>query len=565
MTILDETGSPYTGLASVLGRRRNPYDLRRNYGYSLLTKSMAEQPIDHPMQGVARLAQALVGGWMTNKADRDEKAAEDKMIERIAAAGAIADPQERLKAYTAINPEIGMRYSAQLAVEQAKLQEQRRALQGADLSAGYGLPPASSPPGSREEQAISGIESGGRYDAVGPVANAQGNRAYGKYGVMDFNVGPWTQEVLGKAMTPQEFLVNPQAQDAVFKAKFAQYTQQYGSPQAAARAWFAGPRGMNNPDARDVNDMTVANYERKFNQIYNAGVSNNAPQPITTPSAQVGPSPAPVAQPPAPSPQIVAQAAPPQGMPQPPVYPNVPRQEPTAEIIARHNRILRSGGYGPNLAEAEVRARAAIEDELKQLQARKQEIAKAEYDRKLGDYKDQLKQIAEGPKTLFEQEGKMRDDFSKEPAVKSFRIVVPMLESAKDAVTRPTRAADLNLIYAFAKLMDPDSVVRESETGAVVATASVAERLQAYIGQLNGQAMLNPDMRRKLIAELNSRFGPLKASHDALLDQYSAAARHYGLEPARIFYSVRQPPPGTPLPAAPANGPVRIDINGDPL
>jgi hypothetical protein len=74
--------------------------------------------------------------------------------------------------------------------------------------------------------------------------------------------------VLGKPMTAQEFLANPQAQDAVFKAKFGQYTQQYGSPQAASRAWFAGPNGMNNPNARDVNGVTVAQYEGKFNQGY---------------------------------------------------------------------------------------------------------------------------------------------------------------------------------------------------------------------------------------------------------------------------------------------------------
>lgn len=128
-------------------------------------------------------------------------------------------------------------------------------------------------PGGGPAAAIAGIESGGRYDAVGPSANAQGNRAYGKYQVMDFNVGPWTQEVLGRPMTPQEFIANPQAQDAVFNAKFGQYVEKHGSPAAAARAWFAGEGGMNNPNAADVNGTTVAGYERKFN----AGMGQAAP------------------------------------------------------------------------------------------------------------------------------------------------------------------------------------------------------------------------------------------------------------------------------------------------
>lgn len=143
-------------------------------------------------------------------------------------------------------------------------------------------PPAGGAPApggaDRAAGAIAGIESGGKYDAVGPVANSKGNRAYGKYQVMDFNVGPWTQEVLGQAMTPQQFLASPQAQDAVFKAKFGQYVQKHGSPEAAARAWFAGEGGMNNPGATDVLGTSVQGYGQKFAQAYGTGASGPGPQ-----------------------------------------------------------------------------------------------------------------------------------------------------------------------------------------------------------------------------------------------------------------------------------------------
>lgn len=155
------------------------------------------------------------------------------------------------------------------------------------------------------------------------------------------------------------------------------------------------------------------------------------------------------------------------------------------------------------------------------------------------------KDASDATQQAFSQEKALRSDFESQPAVKSYRVVVPMLESAKDAATRPTRAADLNLIYAFAKLMDPDSVVRESETAGVVATASVAERLQAYIGQLNGQAMLNPDMRRKLIAELESRFHGIKESHDALAKQYTDIAKAYNVAPERVVIGIRQDGPSS--------------------
>lgn len=110
--------------------------------------------------------------------------------------------------------------------------------------------------------AIASIESGGNYGILGPATKG-GDRAYGKYQVMGSNIGPWTQEILGTKLTPQQFLQSPEVQDAVFHGKFGQYVNQYG-PEGAARAWFAGPRGMNNPNAKDVNGMTVEEYGRRF-------------------------------------------------------------------------------------------------------------------------------------------------------------------------------------------------------------------------------------------------------------------------------------------------------------
>lgn len=112
--------------------------------------------------------------------------------------------------------------------------------------------------------AISGIESGGNYRAVGPTTKT-GDRAVGKYQVMGANVGPWTEEVLGTRMNPLQFLASPEAQDKVFNAKFKSYVDKYG-PEGAAKAWFAGERGMNNPNAKDILGTSVSGYAEKFNK-----------------------------------------------------------------------------------------------------------------------------------------------------------------------------------------------------------------------------------------------------------------------------------------------------------
>lgn len=123
--------------------------------------------------------------------------------------------------------------------------------------------------------AIAAIESGGKYGELGPVTRT-GDRAYGKFQIMGSNIGPWTEAALGRRLTPQEFLASPQAQDAVFQHRFGQYANKYG-PEMAARAWFAGEKGMHNPNAKDQLGTTVESYGRRF--MGHLGQPTGAPAP----------------------------------------------------------------------------------------------------------------------------------------------------------------------------------------------------------------------------------------------------------------------------------------------
>lgn len=196
-------------------------DLRKRWALMQLQQASDASPVQHPLQAVARVLQGAIGGYIANKAAEDDRNAGAAMFNTLPGLGGAAQPATPSAA------------SAQ---------------------------PSSGDYGS----AISSIESGGKYDALGPVTKT-GDRAYGKYQVMGANVGPWTKEVLGQEMTPQQFAASPQAQDAVFNAKFGQYAQKYG-PEGAARAWFAGEGGMNNLGAKDQLGTTVGAYGQKFAQ-----------------------------------------------------------------------------------------------------------------------------------------------------------------------------------------------------------------------------------------------------------------------------------------------------------
>ncbi len=90
--------------------------------------------------------------------------------------------------------------------------------------------------------AISEQESNGNYRAVGPQTSY--GRAYGKYQVLESNIGPWTAAYYGKRLTTQQFLNNPKAQEAVARGKLKSYWNKYGARGAAA-AWYGGPGSAN--------------------------------------------------------------------------------------------------------------------------------------------------------------------------------------------------------------------------------------------------------------------------------------------------------------------------------
>lgn len=123
--------------------------------------------------------------------------------------------------------------------------------------------------------AIRSIESGGDYGILGPMTKG-GHRAYGAYQVMDYNIAPWTKEVLGAPMTPQQFLASPKAQDAVFSAKFGQLISKYGNPQDAASAWFTGRPLAQGAGAKDVTGTSGAQYVARFNRALGTGPQSSA-------------------------------------------------------------------------------------------------------------------------------------------------------------------------------------------------------------------------------------------------------------------------------------------------
>ena len=91
--------------------------------------------------------------------------------------------------------------------------------------------------------AIGMTESGNNYSALGPVVKKgryAGERALGRFQIMPGNLPQWSQQALGRQVTPEEFLARPEIQDAIFDYQFGKSVAQYGTFQDAASVWHSG-------------------------------------------------------------------------------------------------------------------------------------------------------------------------------------------------------------------------------------------------------------------------------------------------------------------------------------
>lgn len=196
---------------------------RQRLAEAMLAQGMDTGPIGSPWQGLARIANAMMGGYNLNKLGEQENQQTAAANEALLGFLGGGSGEGAAAASPSLAPPVEGDFSGMVA---------------GDMAA-YG-------------DAIASIETPGEkdpYKAKGPVVKS-GDRAYGKHQVMGANIGPWTKEILGQEMTPDEFLNSPEAQEAVFAGKFGQYLEKTGSPQDAASMWFTGRPASEAPNAR---------------------------------------------------------------------------------------------------------------------------------------------------------------------------------------------------------------------------------------------------------------------------------------------------------------------------
>jgi hypothetical protein len=157
----------------------------------------------------------------------------------------------------------------------------------------------------------------------------------------------------------------------------------------------------------------------------------------------------------------------------------------------------------------------------------------------------------------------VRQDVISDPSYKNMAQAVPIWTSMKDAASRDTPQADLNMIIALAKLFDPTSVVRTQEGEAVKQTGDLPTEIYSQYAYLTGQpgARLSPEIRNGMLQEGWSRVKGYADAYAKTSDFYSNLAKESGIDVNKVVPQFgdatpyvqpdpNQPPAGTPPAAA---------------
>lgn len=158
-----------------------------------------------------------------------------------------------------------------------------------------------------------------------------------------------------------------------------------------------------------------------------------------------------------------------------------------------------------------------------------------------------------GQKETFKNERDLRNDFSGLPTTKAFKETQSAADQINTALKSKNPAGDLAAATKFMKILDPGSVVRESELGMAMAATGMLDRAQNYAQMVMSGNKLTPKQREEFGTLSNQLFNAAAGRYNETADEYRTVAKDYGLNPDRIAKPVTPAKIETVKPVSPGS------------
>jgi len=153
----------------------------------------------------------------------------------------------------------------------------------------------------------------------------------------------------------------------------------------------------------------------------------------------------------------------------------------------------------------------------------------------------ELKGAKEGTKVY-------KEDFKRENALRTqYNSLSRDFTKVRDSYSKikkvaeaenPTSAADLSIIFNYMKMLDPTSVVRESEYASAEKARGVPETIRNTYNKVMKGNKLGPDQRADFIAMAEELYSEAEKVQNELKENYSNIAKLYNIDPGRVTATI---------------------------
>lgn len=144
---------------------------------------------------------------------------------------------------------------------------------------------------------------------------------------------------------------------------------------------------------------------------------------------------------------------------------------------------------------------------------------------------------------------KLRGDFRGEPIYKAHQEMQSAYGQIQHALKMASPAGDLAGATKIMKLLDPGSVVRESELGMAMAATGLLDRIANYADMILKGNKLTPDQRKDFQSLADRLFADSQKLYNAKRSEYQGIAERNGLNVLDVLG-----PESSTKPAAPSSG-----------
>lgn len=130
----------------------------------------------------------------------------------------------------------------------------------------------------------------------------------------------------------------------------------------------------------------------------------------------------------------------------------------------------------------------------------------------------------------FENESNLKKMFSGEPIYKDFNDMQSAFKQVKSSLAQENPIGDVAAATKIMKLLDPGSVVRESELGISMAAAGKMDRLQNYVQNWTSGTKLTPTQRQDFQNLANELYAAAGQTYNQKRNEYADFGAKYNLD-----------------------------------